>query len=188
MLSHVAEQLRFRRRRRIEFGGRRAIAATRPRCARHRLPRRVPARGGPSGVALRRRKGIVIEKRVFLPHMQNTVHVIVRAARRAPTGELRCGPSVQFPRAGSAGQRAARLAVRVPRRRRRCEICAREAAAAAAAHARGRATDATFTLEGTRIDNVLYPVEESRGYQARGDAVEPGLFQRRRSTAGNARR
>ncbi len=38
------------------------------------------------------------------------------------------------------------------------------------------AEDATFTLRSTRIDNVLYPVEESRGYQARGDLWSPGNF------------
>src|SRR5207244_4055985 len=30
--------------------------------------------------------------------------------------------------------------------------------------------------KGLRIDNVLYPVEESRGYQARGDLWSPGYF------------
>ena len=38
------------------------------------------------------------------------------------------------------------------------------------------AENATFTLRSTRIANVLYPVEESRGYQARGDLWSPGNF------------
>src|SRR5207344_1485222 len=38
------------------------------------------------------------------------------------------------------------------------------------------AKDAAFTLESRRIDNVLYPVEESRGYQAHGDLWSPGYF------------
>src|SRR5207245_9211343 len=37
-------------------------------------------------------------------------------------------------------------------------------------------TDATFTLKGKRIENILYPTEESRGYQARGDLWSPGYF------------
>src|SRR5438552_3967596 len=37
-------------------------------------------------------------------------------------------------------------------------------------------TDATFTLKGKRIENILYPIEESRGYQARGDLWSPGYF------------
>src|SRR5207248_2322770 len=36
------------------------------------------------------------------------------------------------------------------------------------------ARDATFTLKGLRLDNVLYPVEESRGYQAKGVLWSPG--------------
>src|SRR5262249_38070617 len=38
------------------------------------------------------------------------------------------------------------------------------------------ADEVTFTLKGRRLDNVLYPVEESRGYQARGDLWSPGYF------------
>ena len=38
------------------------------------------------------------------------------------------------------------------------------------------AKDAAFTLRSARLDNVLYPVEESRGYQARGDLWSPGYF------------
>jgi predicted glycogen debranching enzyme len=38
------------------------------------------------------------------------------------------------------------------------------------------AGDPTFTLRSTRLDNVLYPVEESRGYHARGDLWSPGVF------------
>ena len=36
--------------------------------------------------------------------------------------------------------------------------------------------DATFTLKGKRIANIQYPVEESRGYQARGDLWSPGYL------------
>ncbi|HEV3140416.1 MAG TPA: amylo-alpha-1,6-glucosidase, partial [Vicinamibacterales bacterium] len=36
--------------------------------------------------------------------------------------------------------------------------------------------DAVFVLKGKRLDNVLYPVEESRGYHARGDLWSPGYF------------
>ena len=36
--------------------------------------------------------------------------------------------------------------------------------------------EATFTLKGKRIVNILYPIEESRGYQARGDLWSPGYF------------
>jgi predicted glycogen debranching enzyme len=38
------------------------------------------------------------------------------------------------------------------------------------------APDSTFTVKSRRIDNVLYPLEESRGYHARGDLWSPGFF------------
>ena len=49
-----------------------------------------------------------------------------------------------------------------------------------------QAGDATFTLKGKRIDNVLYPVEESRGYQARGDLWSPGYYRVRLATGERA--
>src|SRR5262249_61847009 len=38
------------------------------------------------------------------------------------------------------------------------------------------ASDPTFTLKGLRIESVLYPVEDSRGYQARVVLWSPGYF------------
>ncbi len=34
----------------------------------------------------------------------------------------------------------------------------------------------TFTLQAKLLANVLYPVEESRGYQAKGSLWSPGYF------------
>src|SRR5262249_48225668 len=39
-----------------------------------------------------------------------------------------------------------------------------------------RGEAASFALKPKRLDNVLYPVEESRGYQARGDLWSPGYY------------
>src|SRR5262249_57566483 len=39
-----------------------------------------------------------------------------------------------------------------------------------------RAQQPAFTLKANRLQSVLYPVEESRGYQARGDLWSPGYF------------
>ena len=174
MLSHVAEQVRLadgrqRRDRRPRAIGRRA------RCARHRLSDRVPARGG-LPVWRYDVEGLVIEKRLFLPHMQNTVHVMYELLSGADRVELALRPSVNF-RAQEAPVseplgwpyefRAVERPLRdLPARAARCRRCACSCAA----------TDATFTLKSKRIDNVLYPVEESRGYQARGDLWSPGYF------------
>jgi predicted glycogen debranching enzyme len=42
-----------------------------------------------------------------------------------------------------------------------------------------QAGDVTFTLKGKRIDSILYPVEEHRGYQARGTLWSPGYYRLR---------
>ena len=119
--------------------------------------------------------------------MQNTVHVIYELLDGADDVELGAAAVGELPRAGSAGQRAARLAVRVPRHRRSLRDRAARTAALPPLRLVLRADDATFTLKGKRIDSVLYPVEESRGYQAHGDAVEPRLLPASRC-AGRARR
>ena len=36
-------------------------------------------------------EGLIIEKRIFLPHMQNTVHVMYELVSGATTWSLRCG-------------------------------------------------------------------------------------------------
>src|SRR5215510_12629760 len=70
MLSHVAEQVRFRDGRRIEIGGREqsvapADATSFGQLVEFRLEAGLPVWRYDAG-------GVVIEKRLFLPHMQNT--------------------------------------------------------------------------------------------------------------------
>lgn len=173
MLSHVAEQLRLPGGRRVEIGG------------RERSGHNVDAYGGGHLAEFRLEMGlpvwrydvdgVVIEKRVFLPHMQNTVEILYELVSGGDGVELALRPSVNF--------RAQELPVSEPLGwpyefhnvgeqheislansglpPLRMKLCGAEA---------------TFTLKGRRIDNVLYPVEESRGYQARGDLWSPGFF------------
>src|SRR5262245_34088603 len=42
-----------------------------------------------------------------------------------------------------------------------------------------QADDVTFTLKGKRTDSILFPVEEHRGYQARGALWSPGYYRLR---------
>ena len=108
--------------------------------------------------------GLILETRLFLTHMQNTVRVMYTLVDGADHVELGCGLG-QFPSAGGTGQRTApwpyefraigdhyELALKTVR----CRRCA----------CMLRAGDATFILKGKRIDSVLYPVEEHRGYHA----------------------
>jgi predicted glycogen debranching enzyme len=120
-------------------------------------------------------EGVVIEKRIFLLHMQNTVHVTYELIAGADRVELALRPSVNFraqelpvsdPLGGNYEFRAVRDLY---------EICL-PGTPLPPLRFRLWASDVTFILKGRRIDNVLYPVEESRGYQARGDLWSPGYF------------
>src|SRR5262245_10309358 len=108
--------------------------------------------------------------------MQNTVHLIYELLEGADRIELALRPSVDF--------RAQELPVSEP-------LCAPyefraigdeqeidlKGSGLPPLRLRLYGPNATFTLRIKRIDNVLYPIEESRGYQARGDLWSPGYFQ-----------
>jgi predicted glycogen debranching enzyme len=173
MLSHVAEQVRFPDGRKVEIGGREQSgdapdAHGTGYLVEFRLEMGLP-------VWRYDVEGLIIEKRLFLTHMQNTVHVIYELREGADRIELALRPSVNF--------RAQELPVSEPL------AAPYEFRAVGEEHEidlkgsglpplrlRLCGPDATFTLKGMRIDNVLYPIEESRGYQARGDLWSPGYF------------
>ena len=173
MLSHVAEQLRFADGRCYEFGGReRTGAAPDAHGTGYLVEFRLEA-----GLPVWRYdvEGTVIEKRVFLPHMQNTVHVMYERLSGSKQAELHLRPAVNF--------RAQELPVSEPLGwpyefravGDRSEISL-AGSQLPPLRLKWLGAEATFTLDSKRIDNVLYPVEESRGYQARGDLWSPGAF------------
>src|SRR5438874_11778628 len=107
--------------------------------------------------------------------MQNTVHVSYELVSGADRVGLALRPSVNF--------RAQELPVSEPLApgyefraiRDHYEICLPHTPLPPLRF-KLWASAVTFILKGRRIDNVLYPVEESRGYQARGDLWSPGYF------------
>jgi predicted glycogen debranching enzyme len=173
MLSHVAEQLRWPDGRRIEIGGREwsgdsADAHGTGFLVEFRLEGGLP-------VWRYNVNGIVLEKRVFLTHMQNTVHILYQLIDGIDAVELALRPSVNF--------RAQEAPVSQPLG------WPYEFRAVADQHEvvlRGspvptlrmvlRGDDTRFTVKGKRIERVLYPVEEHRGYQAHGDLWSPGYY------------
>src|SRR5579872_1521286 len=121
-------------------------------------------------------QGAIVEKRVFLTYMQNTVHVMYTLVAGAARVELSLRPLVNF--------RAQEAPVSEPlgwpyEFRAIGEEYETELVGSAIPPLKMMlvGAPATFTLKGTRMDNVLYPVEESRGYQAHGDLWSPGYFQ-----------
>jgi predicted glycogen debranching enzyme len=183
MLSHVAEQLRFRDGRRVEFGGRertRDTVGAQPSefLVEFRLEAGLP-------VWRFDVNGIVIERRVFLTHMQNTVHLMYELLDGADEIELGLRPSVNF----RAQEHPVSEPLGWPYEFRAvgdcCELALKNSALPPLRMLMS-GEDATFTLKGHRMNQVQYAVEESRGYQAHGDLWSPGYFRvaiARRQTA-----
>src|SRR5438093_11789752 len=173
MLSHVAEQLRFPDGRRIEVGGReRTGDAPDAHGTGYLVEFRLEG-----GLPVWRYdiQGLLIEKRVFLPYMQNTVDLMYALVSGADRIELALRPSVNFraqeaPVSEPLGWPYEFRAIRDEYEILLCHSPLPPLRLKMYAH------DATFTLKNKRIESVLYPVEESRGYQARGDLWSPGYF------------
>ncbi|HEX3704540.1 MAG TPA: amylo-alpha-1,6-glucosidase [Vicinamibacterales bacterium] len=173
MLSHVAEQLRCGDGRQFELGGReRSGDSPDVHGLGYLTEFRLEA-----GLPVWRYdvEGVVIEKRVFLPHMQNTVYLMYELLAGADRIELALRPSVNF----RAQEAPVSEPVGSPYEFRSVgtmyEI-AWKGSDIPALRLKVSGSDATFTLKRMPIDNVLYPVEESRGYQSRGALWSPGYF------------
>ncbi|MFO0985521.1 MAG: glycogen debranching enzyme N-terminal domain-containing protein [Planctomycetota bacterium] len=125
----------------------------------------------------------VIEKQVFLPYGQNTVHVTYQLLEGDGPVLIELEPWINFrphegrldtPLAGPYSLKAVddRYEVAIesdlPPLRMQLLEC-----------------DGSFTIEGKRIQNVRYRLESARGYEATGDLYSPG-FLVRRSIAGGA--
>jgi predicted glycogen debranching enzyme len=173
MLSHVAEQLRYPDGRRVEIGGRERLRdAAGPKGSQYITSFRLEA-----GLPVWRFSidGIVIERRVFLTHMQNTMHLMYELIDGADRVELALRPSVNF----RAQEDPVSEPLGWPYEFRAigdcCEIALKHSTLPSL-RMLVVGDDATFTLKGRRLEHVQYPVEESRGYQAQGDLWSPGYF------------
>src|SRR5262245_7456730 len=173
MLSHIAEQVRFPDGRRFEIGGReRAGDAPDAHGTGDLTEFRLE-----SGLPVWRYdvEGVVIAKRVFMPHMQNSVHVMYELLSGGDRIELALRPSVNFrPQEAPVSEPLGwPYEFRAVRDDYEISLCN---SPLPPVRLKLWASQATFTLKAKRIESVLYPVEESRGYKARGDLWSPGYF------------
>ncbi len=117
--------------------------------------------------------GYVIEKRIVLPHLQNTVHIIYRLLRAPHEIRLRLRPSFDFrPHEGSVtagpdhpyevtavGERIEVTSGNLPSLRLRMN-----------------AASPAFVLDRGQYRDVFYRVERDRGYEYTGRLWNPGYF------------
>ena len=129
----------------------------------------------------------VVEKRLLLPHIQNTVHITYRLVEGDGKIRLKLRPSVHFrhheaPVDADPGGPYVLTSVGD-----RYELSRPGDAAAGGGHEalsgllpplrlRMRGEWAAFTIDGRRTPLLLYRVEESRGYDSTGELWSPGYF------------
>ncbi len=116
----------------------------------------------------------VVEKRVVLPHGQNTVHIQYRLLAGNGTLRLKLRPSLHFRRqdAPVSDQHTELYSVRSTDNRLEIQGDPAVPPLRLFLHGSRRA----FTVENTRIPDVVYSAEESRGYDSRGTLWSPGYF------------
>jgi predicted glycogen debranching enzyme len=117
---------------------------------------------------------VVIEKRVWMLHHQNTVHIQYRLVEGTGPIRLQLRPAVHF-----RGHEAP-VSEELPGPHvltaidDRYELCGDKRFPPLRLAIRG--CEGSFTLKGATVREVLYRIEESRGYQAKGDLWSPGHF------------
>ncbi|UJR83935.1 amylo-alpha-1,6-glucosidase [Sandaracinus amylolyticus] len=120
--------------------------------------------------------GQVLEKRIVLPHRQNTVYVVYTRVDGAGPLELQLDPWIHFrPHEGTlAGPIEGEYALRALGGRYEVE----DVLDVGLPPLRLKIVGATshFEIDERRIRNVRYLVEQSRGYDASGDLYSPGRF------------
>lgn len=119
--------------------------------------------------------GHVIEKRLVLPYRQNTVHVIYTLVSGVGPVRVKLRPAVHFrghdDRVNSPLRDPYTLTATPHRYELRCADPSFPTLRLAVA-----ADEAALTLDGRTDPDVLYRVEEHRGYEKAGLLYSPGLF------------
>jgi predicted glycogen debranching enzyme len=115
----------------------------------------------------------VIEKRILLPHFQNSVHVTYRLVEGERLG-LRLRPLMNFRPHEARVDAPLEGPCRVVATDGRYEVHGKNSYPPLRMRMYG--PHATFTMDSRNISEVLYAVEEARGYEAAGDLWTPGYF------------
>src|SRR5579871_286785 len=119
--------------------------------------------------------GAVLEKRVLLPHLQNTVHIFYQIVRGPGTVRLKLRPSLHFrSHEGPLNDDFTKTYV-VTIEDHRYEVRGGEPGLPPL-RLRLEGERPAFTVESKVVRDVRYRVEQSRGYQSEGALWSPGYF------------
>jgi predicted glycogen debranching enzyme len=173
MLNHLSERLRLPDGTTAQFGGEERVGGSLElHGANHltefRLEAGLPVWHYEVG-------GIGFEKRVLLSHRQNTVHINYRLVAGDKAVRLNLRPSVHFRPHDAPVSASLTLPYKLTNWHDCYELFVDESAIPPLRmYLYGE--HPAFTVQGKRLQNILYRVEESRGYDFAGDLWSPGYF------------
>ncbi|HEX4132491.1 MAG TPA: amylo-alpha-1,6-glucosidase [Pirellulales bacterium] len=176
MFNHLAEELRLPGGRKVSLGADerpdRVIEYDAATLAEFRLEDGMP-------VWTYAVENFLLEKRVVLPHLQNTVHVVYRMLRAPGPVRLRLRPSFDFRSHEAAVCAGTDHPYQVTAIGDRIEVASHNLPTL---RLRMTGPSPAFVLDGGRYREVFYRIEAARGYESSGRLWNPGYF---RTNLGN---
>jgi predicted glycogen debranching enzyme len=119
-------------------------------------------------------EGISLEKRLLMPHGQNSVYIRYQILEGDRSILLRLRPSIHFRPYGAPVNTTLESSYVLTVVEDRYEVAAGNGLPPVRFLTYGPA--AALTVDRVRIQEVIYRLEENRGYPARGDLWSPGFF------------
>ena len=120
-------------------------------------------------------RGLVLEKRVLMLHLQNTVHLIYRILEGEERPRLELQPAFFFRHYESPVNEGLAEPYRLSAIENRYEISAVDSGLPPL-RIKLASDRAQFTVSPQNIHQVVYRIEQSRGYAYEGNLWSPGLF------------
>ena len=118
---------------------------------------------------------VVVEKRVLLPHLQNTVHVSYQVISKGTPPRLELRPAFHFRHHEAPVDSELGAPYKLTAVDGRYEItAARRKLPPLRMQLHGR--EAAFTIAPAKIPQVVYRIEQQRGYSYEGELWSPGYF------------
>jgi predicted glycogen debranching enzyme len=120
-------------------------------------------------------RNLVLEKRVLMLHLQNTVHLIYRIVEGQGCPRLELRPAFNFRHYESPVNSALATPYRLSASDHRYEISAQESGLPPLRMKLAN-QEAEFTFSAQTVHQVVYRIEQVRGYAYEGDLWSPGFF------------
>ncbi|HWA27921.1 MAG TPA: amylo-alpha-1,6-glucosidase, partial [Lacunisphaera sp.] len=171
MLNHLIEALRLPDGRDFQFGGEEPTQVGESPTSLHlrefRLENQIPC-------WRYQVENVVFEKRVLMPHLQNTVQVTYRLLEGPDNCRLHLRPSVHFRPFEGDVDAALHDDYEIRARGQQFEIFSADAPAPLRLHL--HAENTLFLHDSGSVRQIYYQRDEERGYPCRGELWSPGFF------------